>query len=279
VKPSGELATATTIKVPQIAMVHDFAVTERHLVFLLPPLVFDRARSETGETFLDNHVWKPELGLRVLVLHKDRLDTPQWFELPAGFVFHLGNACEDLDVIRLDHVRSPSAWNVMTGLKDLMQGQYEAREHPTVALVEIDLKAGRARQNLLPHIAEFPRVDPRCVGRRYSQVFIALRVSPGERPGFDAVMRLDVTTGRSDVYRYGPGVMVEEHVSSHAPRAGGAKATAGCWAQRWTCSDRRCCSRCSMRTGWRMGRWPRASCPAPCRWACMASSCRREEPT
>jgi carotenoid cleavage dioxygenase len=219
VKPSGELASATTIKVPDIAMVHDFAVTERHLVFLLPPLVFDRARAEAGETFLDSHVWKPELGMRVLVLRKDKLDVPQWFELPAGFVFHIGNACEDRGVIRLDYIRSPSAWNATNALKELMQGRYEAREHGAVALMEIDLKAGRARQSLLPQVAEFPRVDPRIVGHRYSQVFSAARIDPGDRPGFDAVMRLDVTTGERDSYRYGADVMVEEHV--FVPRRAG----------------------------------------------------------
>ena len=220
VKPSGELASATTIKVPDIAMVHDFAVTERHLVFLLPPLVFDRARSEAGETFLDSHVWKPELGMRVLVLHKDRLDAPQWFELPAGFVFHVGNACEDRGVIRLDCIRSPSAWNATVALKELMQGRYEAHEHASVALLEIDPKAGRARQSLLPQVAEFPRVDPRIVGRRYAQVFSAARVDAGDRPGFDAVMRLDVTSGRHEVYRYGADLMVEEHV--FVPRRNGS---------------------------------------------------------
>jgi carotenoid cleavage dioxygenase len=220
VKPSGELAMATTIRVPDVAMVHDFAVTEQHLVFLLPPLVFDRARSEAGETFLDSHVWKPELGLRVLVLHKDRLDAPQWLELPAGFVFHVGNACEDRGVIRLDCMRSPSAWIAMTGLKELMRGRYEPPEHPSVALLELDPRAGRARQDLLPQVAEFPRVDPRIVGRRYTQVFSAASIEPGKRPGFDAVARLDVTTGRREVYRYGAEVMVEEHV--FVPRRDGS---------------------------------------------------------
>ncbi|WP_293222229.1 carotenoid oxygenase family protein [Ottowia sp.] len=220
VKPDGELATATTIRVPDIAMVHDFAVTERHLVFLLPPLVFDRARAEAGETFLDSHVWKPELGLRVLLLPKDRLDAPRWFTLPAGFVFHIGNACEERGVIRLDCIRSPSAWAATTGLKELMRGQYEAPEHTSVALLELDLASGAARQQLLPHVAEFPRVDPRIVGRAYRQVFTAARVDAGDRPGFDAVMRLDVTSGAQQLYRYGPGVMVEEHI--FVPRPGGS---------------------------------------------------------
>ena len=220
VKPSGELAMATTIPVPQIAMVHDFAVTERHLVFLLPPLVFDNARSMAGETFLDSHVWKPELGMRVLVLDKDRPETPQWFELPTGFVFHLGNAWEERGVIRFDYIRSPDAWYPLVGLKELMQGRYEPRDHPALAVVELDTYTRKARQQLLPVTAEFPRVDPRVVGRRHRELFIAARVNAGDRPGFDAVMRVDVDTGRTDRYRYGADVMVEEHV--FVPRRDGS---------------------------------------------------------
>lgn len=212
VKPSGELAQAVTIKVPEITMIHDFAVTAEHLVFLLPPLVFDHSRSEAGETFLDSHVWKPQLGMRALVLSKSRLDAPKWFELPTGFVFHIGNACEDRGVIRLDYIRSNSAWNATTALKELMQGRYQPLEHPSLTVVELELDSGRARQRSLHQVAEFPRVDPRFVGRSYKQVFLAARLHPGERPGFDGVMRMDVTTGLNDVYHYGEEVMVEEHV-------------------------------------------------------------------
>ena len=226
-KPNGEPAAATTIRVPQIAMVHDFAVTERHLVFLLPPLVFELERAAAGQTFLDSHVWKPELGLRVMVLDKNRLDQPQWFELPAGFVFHSGNAWEDAaGVIRMDCMRAPDAHHATSGLKDLMQGRYDRASVDGLArltLLEIDTRSGRARQTVLPQIAEFPRVDPRVVGRRYRQLFTTLRQNPGDRPGYDAVMRFDVASGRIDRYRYGADVMVEEHVFVPRPNGRGGE--------------------------------------------------------
>ncbi|GCL61381.1 carotenoid oxygenase family protein [Pseudaquabacterium pictum] len=218
----GALAQAVTLPVKDIAMVHDFAVTERHLVFLLPPLVFDLARARSGSSFLDAHVWRPELGMRVLVLPKDQLDKPQWFELPAGFVFHLGNAWEDAaGVITLDYIRSPSAWHANEGLKLLMRGVHEERDVATITLLRLDTRSGRAHQTLLPLVAEFPRVDPRVVGRRHRQLFVAARQAPGDRPGWDAVQRLDLDSGRTDSYRYGPGVMVEEHV--FVPRPGSTR--------------------------------------------------------
>jgi all-trans-8'-apo-beta-carotenal 15,15'-oxygenase len=224
IRSDGELAQAVTLPVPNIAMVHDFAVTERHLVFLLPPLVFDRERIAAGDTFLDSHVWRPELGLRVMVLPKDRPDAPQWFELPTGFVFHIGNAWEDArsGTIRLDCMRSDSAWSATTGLKELMRGHYAPREFTRPALMQLDLKTGRATQELLPQIAEFPRIDPRRVGRRHTQLYAAERVdAPIDRPGYDAVMRLNVDTGRIDRYRYGVHVMAEEHV--FVPKPGGRR--------------------------------------------------------
>lgn len=222
VRPDGQLASATTLAVPKIAMVHDFAVTQHHLVFLLPPLVFDGARLRAGESFLDSHVWQPQLGLRVMVLPKDALDRPQWFELPAGFVFHVGNAWEDRDgVIRLDCMRAEDAWHATTGLKALMRGSFRTEQFAQLTLIEIDPKRGRARQQVLPQRAEFPRVDPRVVGRRHENVFAALRLAPGDRPGYDAVMRHDLGRGLTDHYRYGPDVMVEEHL--FVPRPGGTR--------------------------------------------------------
>jgi all-trans-8'-apo-beta-carotenal 15,15'-oxygenase len=222
VKPSGELAQAVTLAVPQIAMVHDFAVTERHLVFLLPPLVFDAERARDGATFLDSHRWQPELGLRVLVLAKDRLDQPRWFDLPAGFVFHLGNAWEDTrGVIRLDYMRAPDAWHATVALKQIMQGRHDGHEYARLTQVEIDPAAGRARQTVLPIVSEFPRIDPRVVGRRHHALFVAERVAAGDRPGHDTVTRVDTASGRTDRYRYGSSVLVEEHV--FVPRPGSAR--------------------------------------------------------
>jgi carotenoid cleavage dioxygenase len=213
VDAAGALLQAVTLRIPEMSLTHDFAVTQKHLVFLLPPLVFDRARAEDGETFLDSHVWKPELGMRVLVVDKDRLEEPRWFQLPAGFVFHIGNACEDGGVIRIDYVRSEDASLATTGLRQLMEGRVQMKRDAAVAVAELDLASGRARQRLLPHMVEFPRVDPRVVGRSYRQVFLVERIDArADRPGFDSVLRLDVTTGKSERYRYGADVMLEEHV-------------------------------------------------------------------
>ena len=231
----GRLAQHHVLHVPDLPMLHDFVVTERHLVFLLPPFVLDIERVKGGATLHDGFVWRPELGMRAMVLDKARLDAkPKWFELPAGFVFHFGNGCEDGGVIRLDCMRSASGWQVRQGMQELMCGRYEPQDHAQATLVELDLSSGtraRARQTVLPLAAEFPRVDQRFTGRAYRQVFATAMVGVAPRPGYDAVVRIDVQSGRMDRYVYGDDVLVEEHVfvpkedaasraSSSAPREG-----------------------------------------------------------
>lgn len=208
----GALVQHALLQVPHVAMVHDFAVTERHLVFLLPPLVWDPARAEAGMSFLESHVWRPEIGLRVLVLPKDRLDAPRWFELPAGFVFHVGNAWEDGSTIRLDFMRTPDAWHAREGLMQLMQGRHEPHAYATMTQAALDLATGRATQQVWPTVAEFPRIDPRLTGRRHRHVVAAARIACEDRPGYDGVQRLDLEGGAIDRFHYGAHVMAEEHV-------------------------------------------------------------------
>jgi carotenoid cleavage dioxygenase len=224
----GRLAQHHTLRVPELPMLHDFAVTARHLVFPLPPFVFEPERFKDGALFHDSHLWRPELGLRAMVLEKARLDAPpMWFTLPAGFVFHIGNACEQAGVIRLDCMRSASAWQVQHGMMDVMCGVHSAQDHTHMMSVELDLAAaaggaarcGRATQEVLAPAAEFPRVDPRHIGRDYRTVFTAVHMGAAPRPGYDGVMRVDMQSGRTERYFYGDDVLVEEHVFvPHAAR-------------------------------------------------------------
>ncbi len=223
----GRLLHASALRLPDAPMMHDFAITEHHLVLPMPPLVLDAQRLREGASYLDAHVWRPELGLRVLVLHKERLDAPRWFELPAGMVFHVGNACEEGGVIRMDAVVSHSAWHARQGLKDVMCGQHHGLDHAHFSTVELNLSDGRARMQRSAIAAEFPRVDPRRVGRRYTQVYTLGMASARQAPGWDCVQRVEAHSGAIDRHPYGPQVMVEEHV--FVPRAAGSGAETDGW--------------------------------------------------
>ncbi|MEQ6352294.1 carotenoid oxygenase family protein [Ralstonia pseudosolanacearum] len=215
----GALRRAQSVRVPQMAMVHDFAVTQRHLVFLLPSFIYDVERARDGASFLDAHVWRPELGMRALVLDKNDAARMRWFELPAGFVFHVGNAWSSPDGqrIHLDYVRSDDAAIVTTALRELMRGHIVHPAAPArLTQLTLDLRSGRAGQTATPYAAEFPKIDTRRTGLRHRALFcVANAVSrPGaDSPiGFDTLMRFDTESGHVQRYRFAQRALVEEHL-------------------------------------------------------------------
>jgi len=80
-----------------------------------------------------------------------------------------------------------------------------------LTVATLNLTTGQAAQKTLPFIAEFPRINPRQVGRRNRHVVHATQRVP-QRPGFGAIARTNIETGQSQRFVYGAQRMVEEHV-------------------------------------------------------------------
>lgn len=199
-------------------MLHDFAVTERHLVFVLPPLTIDRAAWGTC-SFLDAHRWDGAAATRVVVVEKADLARQRVWEIPAGFGFHFGNAWEEADgTVRFDIAWADDARIVLDAFRAVMRGERLDVPPPRATLVTLR-PDGRAEAAVLgPEPAEFPRVDPRAVGRRNRALFHL--VHPATSPWLTAVVRRDLETGAEDRFDYGPTTAAEEHV--FVPRPGSA---------------------------------------------------------
>jgi carotenoid cleavage dioxygenase-like enzyme len=82
-------------------MIHDFAVTSRHVVFLLCPYVFDLDAARRGGAPLS---WQPQRGTRIAIVRRDGGPT-RWMDAEAFFVFHFMNAHETETVITIDYVQ------------------------------------------------------------------------------------------------------------------------------------------------------------------------------
>jgi carotenoid cleavage dioxygenase len=214
ISSTGAVLAASALSVPDMTMVHDFVVTSRHLLFLLPPMRFSLEKFQTGSSFNESHEWLAGAALRVLVVEKSDLSAHGLFELPSGFVFHFGNAWEDeAGVIRFDYVRADDAHSLSVGFREIMRGAGSRASPSQAAHVSLDPGRGRISQTLTPGSVEFPRVDTRAVGERYRQLYHAARLGPANgQPGFDGIRRLDLDTGEIDAFRYGEGVLIEEHV-------------------------------------------------------------------
>ena len=210
--PDGGLRRVQRVDAGPLGMVHDFVVTARHLVIVIPPLVLEPGPGR--ELLLDALVWRPGLGSRVLVVEKDDFSARRWYQLPAGFGFHHGNGWEDSSgTIRFDHCVAADATLMSETMRFVMRGEFRnsTPELYTRFALHPD---GRAEIESSGEEAEFPRIAPSAIGRRNRWVY-TLGAPPEGAPGWRLrrVVKRDLERdGITESFDYGSGVLPEEHV-------------------------------------------------------------------
>lgn len=111
---SGELRKVRAVRIPDMVLNHDFALTERHLVFALDPVVIDLPRALRflllGERLADTVRWRPERGTTIVLVPRDG-GKPRVVQTDAFFHFHVQNAYEDGSDTVLDLVRWSYGWD------------------------------------------------------------------------------------------------------------------------------------------------------------------------
>ena len=211
----GEPVKAAVIPVEPLGMVHDFVVTRDFLVIVIPPFVHEMGR---GGTFLDSHVWKPELGSRTLVVSKDDFSDRRWVQLPAGFGFHHGNGWNEADgTIRFDLCLAPDTGLLEDAFAQVMEGVFV--ETATPRYTQFALHAdGSFEVSGDGSGADFPRIAPARVARRNRYVYtISSSGEPGWLPGI--IEKRDLESAALERFDFSPGTIVEEHIFVPFPDA------------------------------------------------------------
>ena len=213
IAPDGQLLDLRTVHIERIAPVHDFALTRRYLVFLLPSLTLSRDRLEAGKSFAEACQWSPDLGMRVLVVDKNDWSTRR-FELDAGCLFHVAQAWEDNEGrVNVEYMRSDNPLPLLTGWS-VMRGEYRHQPGARLTLASIDLSTGTATQRIVgERDAEFPVVSPADVGGRAALMLCLERTGdrPSDIPDYDTVA-LHPVDGHTTRHVYGNDYLVEEHL-------------------------------------------------------------------
>jgi carotenoid cleavage dioxygenase len=208
---SGVLVRSEVIDIAWPSMIHDFAVTDQHVVFILCPIVFSIENAmSTGNLF----AWEPDRGTRIGVMPRSGGSADvRWYDTDPCYVFHPMNAYAEngaivLDVARYNALRfmDPDASYDRT-----IGDQDAARLHRW----RIDLRPGGSITStpLDDTSGEFPRVDERRVGRKHRYGYIAATV-PGNgaasTPVWTAIKKYDLEHGASVERRFGAGNGVGE---------------------------------------------------------------------
>ncbi len=91
-------------------MMHDFAMTADHVVFMDLPIVFDLDIAIKGDGDMP-YRWSDSYGARLGVLRRDDpFGVIRWFDIDPCYVFHVANAFEDANSIVLQAARYPELW-------------------------------------------------------------------------------------------------------------------------------------------------------------------------
>jgi carotenoid cleavage dioxygenase len=208
---SGKLARSVEIPVKGATMIHDFAITERHAIFMDLPVVFDLEMAIGGGGM--PYRWSDDYGARLGVMPRDGdASDLRWFEIEPCYVFHPWNAFEDAEGrIVLDVARYAELWRKGS---DSFDSAFPHR-------FTLDPKSGRAREERLDERPlEFPRVDDRRAGARHRYGF-AVAALGGADDGFRGLLKYDFWTGSCVEHDFGAGHATGEGVFvPSGPRAG-----------------------------------------------------------
>ncbi len=219
---SGKLAEVKLIDAPNADMVHDFAITERYLVFVLMPL-YSKPRGGAN-SMLEGYRWDATQASVVLVIDKNTLTVRHRAEFPAMAQFHLGNAWEDGDSLRVQVMRIGNFKGLMDAMYSSMQAEpmkpFSTLDDGPVELV-VDLNRGKVKvEPLAQGNYDFPSFDKRFIGQRTDHL-IALRHSnsmPAGTFGVNTLVGINRQSQSLQSYDYGAKILADEHLFVPKPR-------------------------------------------------------------
>lgn len=218
----GKLIRTATIKDEQRGYLHSFAMTERHLVFVLTPY-----RMGEGKAFFERMRFAEDLPCRVAVVAKDAPDSARWFDVDFGMVYHFADAFEHGQEIVVRAARHSNAKAARSPMAAAMRGQVDTIEDP-VELVELRIDLGKGRARWIDsgvRGVEFPTFDPRASSARHSCIYAPTRTASAEAPWPNAISAINLHRDRQVVHSYGDSVLVEEHL--FVPKPGSRRAGQG----------------------------------------------------
>ncbi|MBM75848.1 MAG: carotenoid oxygenase [Proteobacteria bacterium] len=217
VSSSGELTENMIFDAPYCALLHDFAISERYVLYPLGPAILDPARIKKGQPILQ---WEGERPSFLGVLDRVTLSV-RWIEMDSCFMWHTLNAFDDGDFVCLDLVRYRRLPRY-DQLEDVRFAQNPEQFAGKLVRWRVDLSQSSpiVQEEILDDlISEFPRVDERVVGQKHRHAFfLCLNNKEGASRHWDALVHLDLETGKRCMYDPGKQSFMSEAV--FVPRPG-----------------------------------------------------------
>lgn len=248
----GRARRTVDIEVTGSPMMHDFSLTEKHVVFYDLPVTFDArqvaegtappglrlatrlilnaligrvhipdpitARLPTGPASARRmpYRWDPKYPARVGVMPRDGGNADvRWFDVEPCYVFHPMNAYDDGAGSGEALVLDVVRHPKMfdTDLRGPNEGP------PTLDRWIVDLADGKVRESRLDDRSqEFPRIDERLLGKRHR---FGYSVGVREMTSDSVLLKHDLVGATTATRAFGAGKQLGEFVFQHAPGGAG----------------------------------------------------------
>lgn len=232
---SNKIIDEIWFKAPFAGHVHDYAITEHHVIFLFHPLVTELETVKRTGRFYE---WQPERGARLAVLKRHgTADDIRWFDGPAITYGHMINAFEEGSKINFDLLLADG--NFYSFMFPPRSGAREPLLPQRLRRIEIDMAGNDKTYKITAGngtAMELARIDDRYQGHPYRHVWMLVghppsgvqagssqggmageasqHSGPGEFidifNGDADIGHIDLRTGVIDKYSFGPRTNVHE---------------------------------------------------------------------
>jgi len=205
----GILLRSLEVPVKGPTMMHDFALTSGHVIFMELPVVFDIQRALNASI---PFTWSDTYGARLGILPRGAgIEELRWVEVEPCYVYHVANAFETADgTITVEVARYQSAWRP--------DGK---RSGARLTRWRIPPGTSKAEEAQLDHQKiEFPRIDDRNTGRPHMIVYALANNRDLENGSFGGLLRYDLKSGETQYHDFGESRTPSEFAMAPAPGAG-----------------------------------------------------------
>jgi carotenoid cleavage dioxygenase-like enzyme len=217
---TGRVVRTTKIPVADSPMMHDFALTEKHVVIFDVPVTFDPAAAERGDAV--PYIWNDKHPARVGVLPRNAPNASaiRWFEMEPTYYSHTLNAYDEGNSVIVDLVTMPAPFYAAGRGSD----GPTALGTPSLERWTVDLARGQVKTRVIDdRPQEFPRVNESLVSRRHRyaytagaaamwQAYLTADGVPPDRSFTNVLVKHDLLRDSTQVHRFPKDAAVGEAV-------------------------------------------------------------------
>ena len=170
---NGRIKSRQSVTLPRSIYMHDFFMTERHVMFMLHPMEFSPFPFLLGfGAFIDSLSWNPDAGNNLMILDCNGDADPVILDAPPSYMWHGVNAYDRGGEIIAEFVGYDDPDHFVgsdPALRAIMQGREGVAKSPGKLRRYV---MNPARNSLHEEFVadghyEFPMINPRHIGHRH----------------------------------------------------------------------------------------------------------------